>query len=198
MKKLVIALIAALLLVSFTAYAEQTAPTATPDPNAVILTEAGAEWIAPAAGEPVTLEKDMGFVVNGVYYQTYSPVEGLLAALGEPVEIISSPSCVFVGEDFEYDYEYGSIFSSPIDEQNIWYEFYIFDVGVTTTRGLAVGDTVEKMLELYGENYYSEGEGMYTYSLSGDPEDYSSPCLIFETEEDIVIAIDVYYPTNVN
>ena len=189
MKKLVSALIVLMMLVCAAAFAEE-APV-------VIVTEDGAEWIAPANGEPVTMEKDLGVIVNGVYYQVYCPAEPIVAALGEPVETVSSPSCVFVGEDFEYNYEYGSIYSSPIDEMNIWYEFYIFDAGITTTRGLSVGDTVEKMLELYGENYYSEGEGMYTYSLSGDPEDYGSPCLIFESEDGVIVTIDIYYPTNI-
>lgn len=189
MKKLISALVALVLLVCFTAFAEEEA--------VVIVNEDGSEWIAPANGDPVTMEQDLGVIVNGVFYKVYCPAEPLIAALGEPVETISSPSCVYVGEDFEYAYEYGSVYSSPIDEMNIWYEFYIYDVGMATTRGLCVGDTVEKMLELYGENYYSEGEGMYTYSLSGDPDDYASPCLIFDTEDGIVVTIDVYYPTNI-
>lgn len=158
---------------------------------------AEAVWMPPQAGEPVSMEKDLGVMVNDVFYPVYQPVDALLAALGEPEETISSPSCVFEGEDFEHDYAFGSLFTSPIDGANIWYEFYIDGEGMTTTRGLAVGDSVERMLELYGESYYSEGEGMYTYSLSGDPEDYASPCLIFETADGVVTTIDVYYPTNI-
>jgi len=186
MKKILCALLAAVLL-TFGALAE--AP--------VVTTADGAEWTAPVAGEPVSLEKDMGVVVNGVFYSVYSPAGLLVTALGEPDETVSSPSCVFEGEDFEYNYAFGSIYSSPIDGEDIWYDFYIFDLGVATTRGLSVGDSVEKMLELYGESYYSEGEGMYTYSLSGDPEDMASPCLIFETEDGVVITMDIYYPTNI-
>lgn len=189
MKKLALILVAILMLSGFSALAEEE--------PAAIVTEEGAEWIAPTNGEPVSMEKDLGVIVNGVFYQVYRPAEPLVAALGDPTDVFSSPSCVYVGEDYEYAYEMGSIYSSPIDEANIWYEFYIFDGGIATTRGLAVGDTVEKMLELYGEGYYSEGEGMYTYSLSGDPEDYASPCLIFETEDGVIVTIDVYYPTNI-
>lgn len=154
-------------------------------------------WTAPLPGEAVTMEKDLGVLIDNVYYPVYSPVDELLMALGEPVETLSSPSCVFVGEDYEYDYEYANLFTSPIDGMNIWYEFYIFDVGVATTRGVSVGDSVEKMLEMYGEGYYTEGDGMYTYSLSGDPEDYTSPCMIFETADGVIVSIDIYYPTNV-
>lgn len=161
------------------------------------LAETAEAWTAPAAGEALSLEKDLGVVVNDVFYPVFQPVDGLLAALGEPLETISSPSCVFEGEDREHAYEYGSIYTNPIDGADVWYEFYIYDMGMSTTRGLSVGDSVEKMLELYGEGYYSEGEGMYTYSLSGDPEDYGSPCLIFESEDGVIVTIDIYYPTNI-
>jgi len=154
-------------------------------------------WMAPAAGEALTLEKDLGVVVDGVFYPVFQPVDALLDALGEPGETVSSPSCVFDGEDREHVYEYGSIYTNPIDGADVWYEFYIYDMGMATTRGLSVGDGVDKMLELYGEGYYSEGEGMYTYSLSGDPEDYGSPCLIFESEDGVIVTIDIYYPTNI-
>lgn len=184
MKKLILALALALLLTSVGAWAE-------------VVETVESEWVAPAAGDPITLEKDLGVLIENVYYPVFQPVDALLAALGEPLEIISSPSCVFEGEDFEYDYEFCSVFTNPIDGVDVWYEFYIFDVGVTTTRGLAIGDTVERMLELYGEDYYMEGEGMYTYSLSGDPEDYSSPCLIIEAADGLIVTIDIYYPTNI-
>ena len=182
MKKLIAVLMMLLVIAGAAALAETTE---------------NEEWIAPLAGEPVTLEKDLGVLIDNVYYPVYQPVAALLEALGEPLEMISSPSCVFEGEDFEYDYEYGSVFTSPIDGPDVWYEFYIFDVSVTTTRGLAVGDTIERMLELYGEGYYMEGEGIYTYSLSGDPEDLLSPCLIIEEQEGLIVTIDIYYPTNI-
>lgn len=178
MKKLVIWLVIVLMATPLCAWAE-------------------GEWTAPQAGDPIAMEKDLGVLVDGVFYPVLQPVDALMAALGEPQETIASPSCVFEGEDFEFDYAFGSLFTSPIDGANVWYEFYIFDAGMATTRGLAVGDSVERMLELYGDGYYCEGEGMYTYSLSGDPEDYASPCLIFETDGGVITTIDVYYPTNI-
>ena len=179
MKKIAIVLAMLLALISVAAFAEEPV------------------WTAPVAGEALTLEKDLGVVVDGVFYPVFQPVDALLTALGEPEETVSSPSCVFDGEDREHVYEYGSIYTNPIDGADVWYEFYIYDMGMATTRGLSVGDTTDKMLELYGEGYYSEGEGMYTYSLSGDPEDYASPCLIFESEDGVIITIDIYYPTNI-
>ena len=93
MKKLISAFIALAVMACFCAFAEE---------EIVILNEDGTEWIAPVSGETVTMEKDLGVIVNGVFYQVYRPAEPLIAALGEPVETVSSPSCVFVGEDFEY------------------------------------------------------------------------------------------------
>ena len=188
MKKILSAILIALMALMILNASAETAAILTPD---------GMEWTAPAAGEAVTLEKDLGVIVENVYYSVYTPAGLLVTALGEPVETVSSPSCVFEGEDFEYNYDFGSIYSSPIEGEDIWYDFYIFDIGISTTRGLSVGDTVEKMLELYGENYYAEGEGMYTYSLSGIPGDMSSPCLIFESADGLITAMDIYYPTNI-
>lgn len=188
MKKILSAILIALMALMILNASAETAAILTPD---------GMEWTAPVAGEAVTLEKDLGVIVENVYYSVYTPAGLLVTALGEPVETVSSPSCVFEGEDFEYNYDFGSIYSSPIEGEDIWYDFYIFDIGISTTRGLSVGDTVEKMLELYGENYYAEGEGMYTYSLSGIPGDMSSPCLIFESADGLITAMDIYYPTNI-
>lgn len=188
MKKILSAILIALMALMILNASAETAAILTPD---------GMEWTAPAAGEAVTLEKDLGVIVENVYYSVYTPAGLLVTALGEPAETVSSPSCVFEGEDFEYNYDFGSIYSSPIEGEDIWYDFYIFDIGISTTRGLSVGDTVEKMLELYGENYYAEGEGMYTYSLSGIPGDMSSPCLIFESADGLITAMDIYYPTNI-
>jgi uncharacterized membrane protein len=87
--------------------------------TAAILTPDGMEWTAPAAGEAVTLEKDLGVIVENVYYSVYTPAGLLVTALGEPAETVSSPSCVFEGEDFEYNYDFGSIYSSPIEGEDI-------------------------------------------------------------------------------
>ena len=86
MKKIVSALLAALMLLSLCALAETAAPVVTVD---------GAEWTAPAAGEAVSLEKDLGVIVNNVFYAAYSPAEPLVTALGEPDETV----CVLTPDD---------------------------------------------------------------------------------------------------
>lgn len=197
MKKLLIALLV-LMLIPACALAETADSTQAPAAPTVE-SENGemVEWIAPLPGEAVSLEKDMGLLVNNVFYPIMRPVDPLVEALGEPVELLASPSCVFEGEDKEITYLYGSIYTNPIEGADVWYDFYITDAGIATSRGLSVGDTVEKMLELYGDGYYSEGEGMYTYSLSGIEGDLTSPCLIFESEEGVIVTMDIYYPTNI-
>ena len=80
----------------------------------------------------------------------FTAAQPLVEALGEPLEQMASPSCVFEGEDREFVYEYGSLYTNPIEGTDIWFDFYITAPGMATSRGLSVGDTVEKMLELYG------------------------------------------------
>jgi len=198
MKKLICMALIALMLPAFAC--AESAPETTGEP-VVIMTanELGemVEWTAPLPGEPVSMEKDLGVVAGGVYYPVFTAAQPLVEALGEPLEQMASPSCVFEGEDREFVYEYGSLYTNPIEGTDIWFDFYITAPGMATSRGLSVGDTVEKMLELYGENFYAEDEDMYTYSLSGVEGDLSSPCLIFESEEGLIVAIDIYYPTNI-
>ncbi len=150
----------------------------------------------PENGAPLTLEGDMGLLIDGVWYPILNSFEALKEALGEPNDVISAPSCVFRGEDKEFVYEGMSIYTNPFGELDVWYEAYITDEGFTTTRGIGFGASAEDILAAYGDHFYIEGEGMMTYSISGVPEDYMSPCIIFELKDDVVICVDIYYPTN--
>ncbi len=150
----------------------------------------------PEAGSPLTLDGDMGLFVENTWYPILSDFAPLLAALGEPDELISAPSCVFQGEDKEFAYEGMSVFTNPLKSMDVWYEVYITGEGMLTIRGIGVGSPLEDVITAYGENYYTEGENMLTFSVSGIAGDYMSPCIIFELTEGLVSAIDIYFPTN--
>lgn len=149
-----------------------------------------------AEAAPLTLEADMGLYVNGEWFPILNDFAPLKAALGEPLGVTSAPSCVFKGEDREFTYEGMSIYTNPLGEMDVWFEAYITGGDFTTARGIGIGAREEEVVAAYGEGYYSEGEGMLTYSVSGDAEDYASPCTIFTLENGAVTCIDIYYPTN--
>ncbi len=152
---------------------------------------------APEAASAFTLEGDLGVTVEGAFYPILSPVDALLSALGEPIQAASAPACVYEGLDWEYTYDAGSLYTCPMDGRDVWYEFYITAQGASTARGISIGDPLQAVYDAYGEDYYDEGGGMITYSVSGIPGDLASPCIIFGIEEGAVVLIDVYYPINI-
>ena len=158
--------------------------------------ETAPAYTAPEPGAPLALETDLGLLVDGVWYPILNDFAPLLAALGEPTDLVAAPSCVFKGEDKEFVYDGMSVYTNPLGEVDVWYEAYITGAGFQTARGIGIGSAREDVLAAYGENYYLEGEDMLTYSLSGDPEDYASPCLVFTLTDGAVSCIDIYYPTN--
>ena len=161
------------------------------------LTAALAEgYTAPEAGSPLTLEGDMGLVVDGAWYGILNDYAALEGALGEADDCIAAPSCVFKGDDKEFVYDGMSIYTNPLGDMDVWMEAYITAGDWTTTRGIGIGSTADDILAAYGDGYYSDNEDMMTYSLSGDPGDYASPCIMFTLEDGVVSCIDIYYPTN--
>ncbi len=144
-----------------------------------------------------TEKKDLGISVNGKWYPIHEDFAPLLSALGDEYELYSGESCVFEGLDKEFVYSFGSVFTNPDGDKDIWYNITLTDATYSTARGIKVGDSMEALVAAYGENYYSEGEGLVTYSVSGVQGDISSPCIIFTLEGDTIVMIEIYYPTNV-
>ena len=145
---------------------------------------------------PLTLEGDMGLQIADTWYPILNDFAPLKAALGEPVGCSAAPSCVFKGEDKEYAYDGMTIYTNPLGDMDVWFEAYIEGGDFTTARGIGIGATYEDVLAAYGDGYYSEGENMMTYSVSGEASDYASPCIIFTLSNGLVACIDIYYPTN--
>ena len=163
----------------------------------LLVSPAGAEgYTAPEDGAPMTLEGDMGLLIGGKWFPILNDFAPLKAALGDPLDMNAAPSCVFKGEDKEFLYDGMTVYTNPLGEMDVWFEAYIDGEGFTTSRGIGIGAAESEILAAYGDRYYSEGEGMMTYSLSSDPTDYASPCIIFTLSEGAVVTIDLYYPTN--
>ena len=154
-------------------------------------------FVPPVHGENMSLEKDMGLLLDGVWHPILNDVQSLREALGEPAALNAAPSCVFVGEDKEFVYEGLTYFTNPVGEQDIWFEAQLTSNAYGTSRGIRVGDTMDMLKEAYGEGCYWEGETILTYSVSGIEGDYASPCIMFEIVDDVIAGIDIYYPTNV-
>jgi hypothetical protein len=116
---------------------------------------------APETSE--TEDKSAVVVEEGTFSYTYHgtqliPGEAFNAAkLPKAVGTYTIPSCAFSGTDNVYTYD--SIEVVAYDEGNgeHLYCIYLVDPNVSTDEGLCLGDSVEKMIELYGENYTRTG-----------------------------------------
>lgn len=108
--------------------------------------------------------KSFSFVYNNVKITPNDLVDPLVTALGSDYSYFESPSCAYIGLDKCYVYKGFSIYTYP-DENAVDHvlQIVLTDDTLSTPEGLIIGDTAEKVIELYG-NDYAESEGSYAYT----------------------------------
>ena len=127
-------------------------------------------------------------VDEGVFSFTYEGVELVPGAafdasvLPEADSVFTVPSCAIEGTDNVYSY--GTFEVTAYDEGNgeHIYSIYFVDANITTNEGLAVGDTKDKVIEIYGDNF-TDNNGECTYK-KGDT------LLVIVFQNDTVLSID--------
>ena len=77
------------------------------------------------------------------------------------------PSCAIEGTDNLYNYGTFELTAFDDGEKELIYSILLTDPNITTTEGLALGDDVQKMVDLYGEGYTQQGNA---YVYTGDAE----------------------------
>ncbi len=114
--------------------------------------------------EEDTSAKSFSFVYNNVKITPNDLVDPLITALGSDYSYYESPSCAYIGLDKVYVYKGFSIYTYP-DENAVDHvlQVALTDDSLSTPEGLIIGDTAEKVVELYGEDY-SESGGSYAYT----------------------------------
>lgn len=157
---------------------------------AVMLLLAGCS--SPAA---LTLEADFGVTVDGTWYPIMQDASAVVSALGDDYEQYTLPSCAFVGEDKEFEYESCSVFTNPDGDADIWYLISFWDDTLETARGIRIGSTRDELLDAYGSGYYMEDTTL-VYSISGVSGDVASPCILFGMDGDSVSSVEIYYPAD--
>lgn len=85
------------------------------------------------------------------------------SALGDPVELSTVPSCAFDGNDNVYNYGAFELTAHVEGDKERIYSIYFIDSNLSTPEGLSLGDTVDDMKSLYGEDCAVE-ETSYTYT----------------------------------
>ena len=147
----------------------------------------------------LSLNNDMGISINGQWFPIQKDVSALLNILGDNYSLSTAPSCVFEGEDKEFDFGDLLISTNPNPDgtKDIWYSVYITSEDFPTARGIRVGSSLDEVKAAYGSNFFWESQSIITFSISGIEGDITSPCIQFTVTDGIVTAIEIYYPTNV-
>ena len=140
---------------AITRAAEETAPAAQ---ETAAPTEAApaAEAAAPAASAA-----SYTFVTDGVELVPGSVFDPTI--LPEAQSVFQVPSCAIVGTDNLYNYGTFELTAFDDGTNELIYSILLIDPNIATTEGLALGDPISKMVELYGEGYAQEGSA-YVYT----------------------------------
>ena len=128
------------------------------------------EPTVPAATEPdaapetpKTEDKTEVVVAGGAFAYTYRGVtlkpgevfDG--GKLPKPAAVSTIPSCAFSGTDNVYTYDTIEVVAYDEGQGEHLYSIYLLDPNTPTDEGLMLGDSVEKMVQLYGEDYTQTG-----------------------------------------
>lgn len=114
------------------------------------------------------------FAVDGV---TLMPGAAFDAAqLPQPDSVYEVPSCAIEGTDNVYNYGGFEVTAFQDKDGEKIYSVYFLDANLTTAEGLALGDSVDKLVSLYGdgyavngtEYYYVRGETILSVLVQGD------------------------------
>lgn len=149
-------------------------------------TTAAAQETTAAQAQGVIPESDTVFTYNGAKVELNTPIDDMLAALGQANEVSSQLSCHGEGEDKTYSYNGFTVNSYPLNGKDYVMEVVVNEAGIPTSKGVAVGDTVSKVTEAYGNNYKAVGV-YYSYDAG------NKKSLQFLIENDTVTEIDYFY-----
>lgn len=121
----------------------------------------------------------------GFVYEGAALVPGELvdhSVLPECSDVAEVPSCAFGGNDKVYNFEVFELTAYFDEDEERIYSIYFMDPNLPTTEGLCLGDTVDDMKSLYGEDFVAEGTScIYTRGETS---------LIIITKNDIVVGIE--------
>lgn len=83
--------------------------------------------------------------------------------LGEPADYYEVQSCAFDGMDKIYTFDNYEVHTYPDNDTDKVLSVYFLNDQVSTTEGVKIGDSMDKMVETYGDGY-EQLETQYTYT----------------------------------
>ncbi len=133
--------------------------------------------------DPAPRENSGGYVfrVGDVAVEVDGDVAPVIEALGEPTSYFEAASCAFEGLDKIYTYQGYEIDTYPVQDRDLVSAVILKDDTVATAEGICIGDSLDKLLETYGEGV--QENGMLVYARDGMK-------LCFILQEDSIISIE--------
>lgn len=126
------------------------------------------------APERVVDEDVFSFTYQGVALVPGNAFDS--AALPEAESIYQVPSCAIEGTDNVYSYGDIEVTAFNDGSGEVIYSVYIVDANTPTAEGLYIGDTLDQVIAVYGEDYtqensqvtYQKGNTLLVIILDGD------------------------------
>lgn len=105
--------------------------------------------------------KGYTYIYNDVVVEIDADASVVVEELGEPLSYFEAPSCAFEGVDKIYTYSSFEIETYPMEGKDFISMVTFKDDSITTPEGVAIGDLVDKVKEVYGD--CTEEGGMMVY-----------------------------------
>ena len=132
------------------------------------------------APEQVVDEDVFSFTYQGVALVPGNAFDS--AALPEAESVYQVPSCAIEGTDNVYSYGDIEVTAFNDGSGEVIYSVYIVDANTPTAEGLYIGDTLDQVIAVYGEDYTQEN-GQVTYQKG-------NTLLVIILDGDYVASID--------
>lgn len=132
--------------------------------------------------EAVDSYKGYAFVYNGIVVEMDADAAPIVEQLGEPDAYFEASSCAFEGIDKIYTYGSFELDTYPTKDKDYVSTIILKDDIITTTEGIGIGESVDKMEDVYGSDWVDE-DGMAVYEKDGMK-------LCFIMEGDSIISIE--------
>lgn len=110
--------------------------------------------------------KGYAFIYHDVVIEIDAEAAPVLEQLGEANSYFEAASCAFNGLDKMYTYSSFELDTYPMDDKDYVSMILFKDDTISTAEGISIGDTIERVTEVYGEDSTMES-GMIVYQKDG-------------------------------
>ncbi len=107
------------------------------------------------AGSTVDESEPFYYAYEGVVIRPGDAFDA--SSLPTPESVYTVPSCAIEGSDNVYNYTTFEVTAFDDGSGEVVYSVYFIDPNITTPEGLALGDSLSRVEELYGTNYTVDG-----------------------------------------